>query len=145
MSGNNLSVELAWNNAEYPYKMVFVNKAYKPDIDEETHINGLVDCSFPVKIGKHVFTGHDVMILTASHNYYKFGHDRSHSENIGGPVTIEEGVWIATRAIIIGPCKIGKHSVIGAGSVVTKDVPAYQVWVGNPAHKLKDIPHESVD
>jgi acetyltransferase-like isoleucine patch superfamily enzyme len=120
---------------------VFVNTAFTPEIPEGVHINGLVDCSFPVKIGKDVFTGHDVMILTASHNYNKFGFERSHSENVGGPVTIEEGVWIATRAIIIGPCRIGKHSVVGAGSVVTHDMPPYQVWVGNPAHKLKDIPY----
>lgn len=50
-------------------------------------------------------------------------------------VVIESGAWIGTRAIILRGVTIGKGSVIGAGSVVTKDVPPYTVYVGVPQHK----------
>jgi acetyltransferase-like isoleucine patch superfamily enzyme len=55
------------------------------------------------------------------------------------PITIEDGVWIGAHSIILKGVTIGKGSVIGAGSVVTNSVPAGEVWVGNPARKLKEI------
>lgn len=50
---------------------------------------------------------------------------------------IESGCWIGTRAIILKGVTIGKGSIIGAGAVVTKDVPPYSVYVGVPALKVK--------
>lgn len=47
-------------------------------------------------------------------------------------VVIESGVWIGTRAVILKGVKIGKGSIIGAGSVVTKDIPPYTIYVGVP-------------
>jgi len=50
---------------------------------------------------------------------------------------IEEDVWIADFAMILPSCnKIGRGAVIGARSVVTKDIPPYEIWVGNPARKV---------
>lgn len=108
-----------------------------PEIVDDTRINGVVDCIHKVIIEKDVFTGHDVMILTGGHDYSKFGQERMRV-GAGGPVTIKEGVWIGTRAIILGPTTIGEHSVIGAGSVVPhKNIPAYELWAGNPAKCIK--------
>lgn len=54
------------------------------------------------------------------------------------PLEIEQDVWIGARAIILPGCKhIGAHSIIGAGAVVTKDVPDYAVVGGNPARILR--------
>ena len=54
------------------------------------------------------------------------------------PLEIYEDVWIGARAIILPGCKrIGTHSIIGAGAVVTHDVPDYAIVGGNPAHVLK--------
>lgn len=53
------------------------------------------------------------------------------------PVLIEDDVWIGARVIILPGVKVGKGSVIGAGSVVTKDVMPYTVVGGNPARVLK--------
>jgi maltose O-acetyltransferase len=53
------------------------------------------------------------------------------------PVIIEDHVWIGSRVIILPGISIGHHSVIGAGSVVTKDVPANCLMVGNPAHVVR--------
>ena len=52
-------------------------------------------------------------------------------------VEIGEGSWIGTKAVIVGDVKIGRHCVIGAGSVVTKDVPDYSIVVGSPAKVIK--------
>ena len=121
----------------------FINRetGIEPDIAEGVTIAGLIDCIHKVTIEKDVFTGHDVFLLTGGHDYTKFGEERK-KRGRGGPITIREGVWIASRAIIIGPCEIGKHSVIGAGSVVSKDIPAYQIWAGNPVQFIKEIPHD---
>lgn len=54
------------------------------------------------------------------------------------PLTkIENDVWIATGVIIKAGVTIHNGAVIGAGSVVTRDVPPYEIWAGNPAHKIK--------
>lgn len=57
-----------------------------------------------------------------------------------GGVRIGNDCWIGAGAIILNGITIGDGSVVGAGAVVTKDVEPYSVVVGNPAHKIKDIP-----
>ncbi|MDY3965023.1 MAG: acyltransferase [Prevotella sp.] len=54
------------------------------------------------------------------------------------PVVIEDDVFIGMNTIICNSVTIGKGAMIGAGSVVTKDVPPYQIWAGNPARYIKD-------
>lgn len=52
-------------------------------------------------------------------------------------VVVEDDVWLASNTIVVPGTRIGKGSVIGAGSVVTKDIPAYSIAVGNPAKVIK--------
>ena len=52
-------------------------------------------------------------------------------------MTIADDVWIGGNVVILAGISIGEHAVIGAGSVVTKDVPPYSVVVGNPAKIVK--------
>lgn len=122
---------------------IFINREHgvEPSIHESVILNGLIDCIHKIVLEKDVFFGHDVKLLTGGHDYRLFGVARKRS-NGGGPITIHEGVWVASFAIIIGPCEIGKHAVIGAGSVVRGKVPEYAVMIGNPAQKVKDIAHE---
>ena len=58
-----------------------------------------------------------------------------------GEVHIEDDVFIGVNVLVCSSVTIGKGAIIGAGSVVTKDIPPYQVWAGNPAHYLKDRIH----
>ena len=51
---------------------------------------------------------------------------------------IEDDVWIGTNSVILSGVKIGKGSIIAAGSVITKDIPACEIWGGNPARKLRN-------
>ncbi len=52
---------------------------------------------------------------------------------------IEKGASIGANATVLGGVTIGENALIGAGSVVTKDIPANELWVGNPARKIKNI------
>lgn len=59
------------------------------------------------------------------------------------PIVIEDGVWIGAGSIILGGVRIGQHSVIGAGSVVIRDIPPYSVAVGSPCQVRRHIPSEA--
>lgn len=58
-----------------------------------------------------------------------------------GEVHIEDDVFIGVNVCICNSVRIGKGAIVGAGSVVTKDIPSYQVWAGNPARYIKDREH----
>ena len=89
-------------------------------------------------IGNNVMMGPDVCIYVRNHAF-----DRTDMPmNLQGfttekPVVIEDDVWIGARVIILPGVHVGTGAVIGAGAVVTKDVPDYAVVGGNPAHILK--------
>jgi len=53
------------------------------------------------------------------------------------PIIIEDDSWIAANSVIVAGVTIGKHSVVAAGSVVTRDVPPYSIAAGNPAKIIK--------
>ena len=91
-------------------------------------------------IGEYVFFGHNVSLITGTHDYNKFGIERMHDFPLAGnDIVIEEGVWLASNVTVIGPCKIGKHSVVAAGAVVKGDVPSYHIVAGVPAKTIKEI------
>ena len=54
-------------------------------------------------------------------------------------ILVKKGAWIGARAIILPGVCVGKHAIVGAGSVVTKDVPDYGVVVGNPARLIRTL------
>ena len=91
-----------------------------------------------VKIGKNVMMGPEVCIYTRNHAFDRT--DIPMNQQGSTPekaVVIEDDVWIGARAIILPGVHIGTGAVIGAGAVVTKDVPDYAVVGGNPARILK--------
>lgn len=55
-------------------------------------------------------------------------------------MVIEENAFIGAHSILLKGVRIGRNSIIGAGSVVTKSVPPNQIWGGNPAKYIRDIP-----
>lgn len=91
-----------------------------------------------VKIGKDCFFGHRCMLLTGTHDYSQTGLNRLNTvPSSGRDIVIEEGAWLGSGVIVLGPCKIGKHSVVASGSLVTKDVPDFTVVAGHPARPIK--------
>ncbi len=90
-----------------------------------------------VIIGSHVMLGPHVQIYTAGHPLDAA--ERQRGLEFGKSITIGNHVWIGGSAILCPGVKIGEKSVIAAGAVVTKDVPAHVVVGGNPARVIKDI------
>ncbi len=89
-------------------------------------------------IGNDVLMGPDVIMLTSGHKF----------ENINIPIRLQgkteerciiigDDVWIGTRVVILPGVKIGNHAIIGAGSVVTKNVPDFSIVAGVPAKIIK--------
>ena len=54
-----------------------------------------------------------------------------------GSIVLKEGCFIGCGSIICNPVTIGNNAIVGAGSVVTKSIPPYEIWAGNPAHFIK--------
>ena len=87
-------------------------------------------------IGNNVAIGMNTVIRATNHNIY------DHSKHTAGKIIIEDNVWIGANCVILPDVTIGSGSVIGAGSIVPKDIPKNVVAVGNPCKPIKDIVHE---
>lgn len=94
-----------------------------------------------LEIGKKVLLSPNVYITDCDHEYrnIKIPVIDQGIVQRGQRVSIGEGSYIGINAVIVGNVKIGKHCVIGANSVVTKDVPDYCVAVGSPTRVIKNI------
>ena len=90
-----------------------------------------------VHIGQDTLIGPNVQILTVSHDVDPT--ERLKKYNYAQNITIGKNVWIAAGVIILPGVTIGDNSVIGAGSLVTKDVDPDSLYLGNPAVKVKSI------
>lgn len=90
-----------------------------------------------IYIGNNVLIGPNVIIDTGTHPVKPDIRKKQAQFNV--PVYIEDNVWIGGGSIILPGVKVGKNSVIGAGSVVTKDIPENVVAVGNPCRVLREI------
>jgi len=92
-----------------------------------------------ITIGNGVIMAPDVIIYTRTHNFDSKDLKALPFDNISliSPVIIKDYVWIGRRAMIMPGVTIGKGAVIGAGAIVSKDVPEYAVAVGNPAKVVK--------
>ena len=90
-----------------------------------------------IHIGNHVMFAPNVVISTAGHPINP--ELRRKTAQFSAPIYIGDNVWVGANAVILPGLKIGENSVIGAGSVVTKDIPANVVAVGNPCRVMRPI------
>ncbi len=89
-----------------------------------------------VTIGEFALIGWDVTITdTNEHDWPGIGVRCA-------PITIGDYVWLGARSIILKGVTIGDHSVVAAGSVVTRDVPPYTLVAGSPARVIRELPRE---
>lgn len=106
------------------------------DLGDRVYLNAgctILDTA-PVKIGDGSMFGPNVQIYCAEH--HKDIEQRRAGQEIAHPVTIGTDVWIGGGAILLPGVSVGDGAIIGAGSVVTRDVAAGQTVVGNPARPM---------
>ena len=115
---------------------------YNISIGENFYANynlTVIDCA-EVRIGDNVLVAPNVGIYTAGHPIHP--EPRIQEYEYAFPVVIGDNVWIGAHVIINPGITIGENSVIGAGSVVTRDIPSDVVVVGNPCRVLRRITEE---
>lgn len=94
-----------------------------------------IGCNLQIDVGDRVRIGPFVMIVDSQfHDLY----DRKRAPP-PEPVFVESDVWIGTRSSVLHGVRIGRGAVIGAHSLVNKDVPAFTIWGGVPAKKLGEL------
>lgn len=97
----------------------------------------------PVTLHDHIMTAQNVVISGLNHGMADASVAYRYQPCTTAPITIGEGCWIGANAVITAGVEIGAFSVIAAGSVVTKNVPAYAMAGGNPARLIKQFNHST--
>lgn len=91
----------------------------------------------PISIGDNVMLAQNIVMSGLDHNYKDVTLSPLLQNVTSKEIVISDDVWIGANVVVTAGVKVGKHAVIGAGSVVTKDVLPYSVYVGNPAKMVK--------
>ena len=140
------------------YREAILRKFLK-SIGEEVHFEPNFRCEFGfnITIGNHFYANFDCIMLDANPitigdhvligprvGLYTANHAIDARERIAGgcyarPITIGSGVWIGGNVDIMGGVTIGENSIIGAGSVVTKDIPPHVIAAGTPCRVIREI------
>lgn len=93
-----------------------------------------IDISADVSIADGAIVSEQALLLTHDHV------PGDMTSVVASPLRIEAGAWVGARSIVLSSCnRIGYGSVIGAGSVVTRDVGDHELWAGNPARFIRRI------
>lgn len=139
----------------------FIN-LYGCEIGENTKIGAFVEVQKNASIGKNckisshtficegvtiednVFVGHSVTFINDTYPRATIagGSLQTEADWRVEPILVKEGASIGSGATILANVTIGEHAIIGAGSVVTRDVPARAIVAGNPAHFIRFIDHD---
>lgn len=105
-----------------PSTMLFATKDATIEIED----NVLIGSGVHIYVSNHLFSNPEVDIIHQGHTP-------------GKSVTLKKGCWVGANSILLPGVTIGENAVVGAGSIVTKDVPPRSVAVGNPAKVIKQI------
>ncbi len=93
----------------------------------------------PLTVGKDVMMGPRCILLASSHDSDSVDQAmNSQGFKADQPIVVEDDVWLGAGVVVLPGRRIGRGSIIGAGSVVAHDVPPYSVAAGNPARVVKD-------
>ena len=123
---------------QYPLVFADDDATVRHHVPQSVHFNTR---SGAIQVGRGTLFGEDVKVLTGMH----MGLAQSRTESVplhyvpesGRDIAIGDGCYIGSGAILIGPLTIGDYAMVGAGSVVTRDVPAHGFAAGVPAKLVK--------
>ena len=97
----------------------------------------------PVTMGSNILIAQNVVMSGLNHKYKDVSKPISEQRVVTAEIVIEDDCWIAANCVITAGVTVGKHSIVAAGSLVTKDVPPYSIVGGNPARILKQYDFET--
>lgn len=141
----------------YYYPDARIRKKYLSRLNvflgEGTYANigliGVTDNEHPIHIGNHVSIAPNCVLVTVSSaNNGTTINDIPYVKNVltrSASITVEDNVWIGANVTILPGVTIGHHSVLGAGSVVTRNVEPFSVYAGVPAKKIRDLERSDND
>ncbi|RZM28726.1 MAG: colanic acid biosynthesis acetyltransferase WcaF [Pedobacter sp.] len=109
----------------YPWKLTLGDHSWLADC----YIENLDQ----VTIGKNVCVSQQAMLMTGNHNYNATSFDL-----ITKPIILEDGVWLCARSTVLPGVTAHSHSVLAAGSTISKNMEAYSIYQGTPALKIRD-------
>ena len=98
--------------------------------------NCSITCAEEITIGDACNIANNVVIVDHDHRLGKYGVEDGLEST---PVHIGKNVWIGANAVILRGVSIGDGAIIAAGAVVNHDIPAYEIWGGVPARKIRDL------
>ena len=132
------------------HPLTFIEPAFRCDYGFNIHTHGLAVINYncvildtsPVHIGANAFLAPGVCLACAGHSVDAA--QRAQGVSTSKPITLEDDVWIGANTVVCGGVTIGKGSVIGAGSVVTRDIPAGVVAAGVPCRVLRPVGPDDV-
>lgn len=129
----------------YPGVWIMPGKGLVLGDDVDLALGVLLTTLGGVTIGDRVLVGYRTQILSSNHRIppgtgriFDSGHELA-------PVVIESDVWIGGNCMILPGVTIREGAVVAAGAVVTKDVPAYEIWGGVPAKRIRGRSHSGTD
>lgn len=122
-----------------------IEPSFRCDYGFNIHLHGFAlinyNCVFldtsPIHIGANAYIAPGVCLACAGHAILP--EQRADAIGTSAPIVIEDDVWIGANATIVGGVTIGKGSIIGAGSVVTRDIPSGVIAYGNPCKVHREI------
>ena len=97
----------------------------------------------PVTVGNNVILAQNIVMSGLNHGYEDINLPIHKQPVSTAPIFIEDDSWIGANAVVTAGVTIGKHCVVAAGAVVTKDIPPFSIAVGNPARVIKQYNKDS--
>ena len=127
------------------HPLTFIEPSFHCDYGFNIHTYGLTVINYncvildtsPVHIGANAFIAPGVCLACAGHSLD--AGQRAEGISTSRPITLEDDVWIGANAVVCGGVTIGKGSIIGAGSVVTRDIPPGVVATGSPCRPIRPV------
>jgi maltose O-acetyltransferase len=117
-------------HCDYGYQIVIGARSF-------INFSAVILDSAPVRIGDDVQIGPGVRIVTPTH---PLGPDERRTRiESAAPITICDDAWLATGAIVLPGVTVGQGTVVAAGSVVTKDLPARHLCIGSPCRPVREL------